>query len=81
MRTGEQRGGCRRRSLVAWLQPKYTSDPGYVFGVTQTGVDTYAELGATPAARDALKRALAPLLGNLGTTSRAFVRSLVAAGR
>ncbi|MGZ5714684.1 MAG: hypothetical protein ACXWIG_11065 [Caldimonas sp.] len=68
-------------ALVAWLQPKYTSDPGYVFGVTQTGVDTYAELGATPAARDALKRALAPLLGNLGTTSRAFVRSLVAAGR
>ncbi|MGZ5714686.1 MAG: hypothetical protein ACXWIG_11075 [Caldimonas sp.] len=81
MRMGERRGGCRRRSLVARLQPKYTSDPAYVFGVNQTGVDTYAELGATPAARDALKRSLAPLLGNLGTTSRAFVRSPVAAGR
>ena len=69
-------------ALVAWLQPKYVSDPGYVFGVTQTGVDTYAELGATsPAARDALKRAIAPLLGNLGTTSRAFVRSVIAGSR
>ena len=69
-------------ALVAWLQPKYTSDPAYVFGVTGTGVDTYAELGArSPAARDGLKRAIAPLLGNLGTTSRAFVRSLTAGSR
>ncbi|MEO8523472.1 MAG: hypothetical protein ABI460_02015 [Caldimonas sp.] len=66
-------------ALVALLQPKYVSDPAYVFGVTQTGVDTYAELGtATPAARESLKRAIAPLLGNLGATSRAFVRSVIA---
>ena len=66
-------------ALVAWLRPKYTSDPGYVFGVTQAGVDIHAELGATsPAARDGLKRAIAPLLGKLGTTSRVFVRSLIA---
>ena len=68
-------------ALVAWLQPKYTSDPAYVFGVTQTGVDTWAEMGASPAARASLQRAIAPLLGNLGTTSRAFVRSVIAAGR
>jgi len=65
-------------ALVTWFQPKYTSDPKYVFGVTQTGVDTYAELGsASPVARDALMRAIAPLLGHLGMTSRAFVRSLI----
>ena len=69
-------------ALVASLQPKYVSDPGYVFGVTQTGVDIHAELGASsPAARASLQRAIAPLLGNLGTTSRAFVRGVIATGR
>jgi len=64
-------------ALVTWLQATYTSDPNYVFGVTRTGVDTYAELGASsPAARESLKRAVAPLLGNFGSSSRAFVRSL-----
>ena len=64
-------------ALVAWLQPRYTSDPKYVFGVTGSGVDTHAELGADPASREALKRAIAPLLGNVGSSSRAFVRSLL----
>ena len=64
-------------ALVAWLQPRYTSDPKYVFGVTGSGVDTHAELGANPASREALKRAIAPLLGNVGSSSRAFVRSLL----
>jgi hypothetical protein len=69
-------------ALVASLQPQYVSDPGYVFGVTQTGVDIHAELGASsPTARASLQRAIAPLLGNLGTTSRAFVRGVIAAGR
>jgi hypothetical protein len=46
--------------------------------VTQTGVDTYAELAArSPAALEGLKRAIAPLLGNLGSSSRAYVRSLI----
>ena len=65
-------------ALVASLQPRYTSDPTYVFGVTGTGVDTHAELGASaPASREALKRAIAPLLGNVGSASRAYVRSLL----
>jgi hypothetical protein len=69
-------------ALVTWFQRKYTSDPTYVFGVTQSDVDTYAELGATsPAARDALERAIAPLLGNLGMTLRAFVRGLIPSAR
>jgi len=65
-------------ALVASLQPRYTTDPKYVFGVTGSGVDTHAELGASaPASREALKRAIAPLLGNVGSSSRAFVRSLL----
>src|SRR5205085_10057498 len=65
-------------ALVASLQPRYTSDPAYVFGVTGSGVDTHAELGASaPASREALKRAIAPLLGNVGSSSRAYVRSLL----
>ena len=47
-------------------------------GVTRTGVDTYAELGArSPAALESLERAIAPLLGDFGRSSRAYVRSLV----
>jgi len=69
-------------ALVAWLQPKYTSEPAYVFGVTESGLDTYAELDRTsPTARDALVRAVAPLLGDLGVASRAYVRSLVVPAR
>jgi hypothetical protein len=65
-------------ALVAALQPRYTSDPTYIFGVTGSGVDTHAELGASaPGSRDALKRAIAPLLGNVGATSRAYVKSLL----
>jgi len=58
------------------VQPRYTSDPAYVFGVTGSGVDIHAELGASaPAAREALKRAVAPLLGHVGSASRAYVKS------
>jgi hypothetical protein len=65
-------------ALVAALQPRYTSDPTYIFGVTDSGVDLHAELGArAPASREALQRAIAPLLGNVGSSSRAYVRSLV----
>ena len=64
-------------ALAAWLQPRYTSDPTYVFGVTASGVDIHAELGARPASRDGLKRAVAPLLGQVGSSSRAYVRSLL----
>jgi hypothetical protein len=64
-------------ALVAGLPRGYTSDPKYIFGVTRSGVDIYAELGASPAARDSLKRAIAPLLGNFGSSSRAFVRGLL----
>jgi hypothetical protein len=58
-------------ALVASLQPRYTSDPKYVFGVTGSGVDTHADLGASaPASREALKRAIVPLLGSVGQLAR-----------
>ncbi|MEP7301097.1 MAG: hypothetical protein ABI699_06170 [Caldimonas sp.] len=70
------------QALVAWMPAKYTSDPAYVFGVTQTGVDSHADLGAaSPATRESLKRAVAPLLGKLGAASRAYLRSLLAGKR
>ena len=69
-------------ALVAACPPKYTSDPAYVFGVTETGLDLYAEVAKSgPAARQAMAEAIAPLLANFGTYSRAFVRALLAASR
>ncbi|MCE9660903.1 MAG: hypothetical protein K8R60_20440 [Burkholderiales bacterium] len=65
-------------ALVAGMPAGYTSDPKYVFGVSRSGVDLYAELAAaSPERRESLKRAIAPLLGNVGSGSRAFVRSLM----
>lgn len=61
-------------ALVAALPPRVTSDPTFVQGVTETGVDLYAT--STPEARQALMRAIAPLLRNAGQQTRAFVRDL-----
>jgi hypothetical protein len=69
-------------TLAARLPAKYTSDPDYVFGQTETGLDLYAEVAKSgPASRQAMAEAIAPLLGNFGVYSRAFVRSLLAGGR
>jgi hypothetical protein len=69
-------------ALVARLPAKYTSDPEYVFGVTETGLDLYGEVAKSgPAARQAMAEAVAPLLANFGTYSRAFVRALLAGAR
>jgi hypothetical protein len=68
--------------LAARLPAKYTSDPDYVFGQTETGLDLYDEVSRSdPASRQAMAAAIAPLLGNFGTYSRAFVRSLLTGAR
>lgn len=68
--------------LVAQLPAKVTSDPSYVFGVTETGLDLYAQTARLdPAARQGMTRAIAPLLANFGTHTRAFVRTLIADAR
>jgi hypothetical protein len=67
-------------TLVAQLPSKYTLDPNYVFGETETGLDLYTELAkSSPASRQSMAQAIAPLLGSFGTYSRAFVRALLAA--
>jgi hypothetical protein len=69
-------------ALVTHLPAKYTSDPDYVFGVTETGLDLYVEVAKSgPAPRRAMAETVAPLLASFGTYSRAYVRALLAAGR
>ena len=63
--------------LAKNLPRKYTSDPGYVFGETEPGVDLLAVVaGAGPAGEAAITDALVRLLGNFGAHTRAFVRAL-----
>jgi hypothetical protein len=65
-------------ALLQRLPAKYTSDPGYTFGVSETGLDLYAELGrSAPAERIALEAEIAPLMARFGTHTRSLVRSLV----
>jgi hypothetical protein len=64
------------------LPRKYTSDPSYVLGETETGVDLLAVVARTgPAGEAAMTDALVRLLGNFGTHTRAFVRALPEAKR
>lgn len=65
-------------ALLQRLPARYTSDPDYTFGVTETGLDLYAELGrSAPAERIALEAEIAPLMARFGAHTRALVRSLV----
>jgi hypothetical protein len=69
-------------ALVAALPPRYTSEPSYVFGVTEPGIDLHALLAKSdPAARAALERAIVPLLANFGTHSRSFVGAVLQSSR
>lgn len=65
-------------AIAAYVPRKYTDDPSYTFGVSETGIDLYREVaGVSPAAQRALMDQIAPLLGNAGRHTRAFVLSLV----
>jgi hypothetical protein len=70
------------------LPAKYTSDPTYTFGVSETGLDLHAQLSAaqpassaTAAAPALAEQAIAPLLARFGVHTRNFVRSLLAQWR
>jgi hypothetical protein len=68
--------------LVASLPRRYTSDPAYVFGVTEPGIDLYDQLAhGDPAAQATLQRAVLPLLASFGAHSRSFIRSVLPGGR
>ena len=67
-------------ALARHLPPRYTSEPSYLFGETDPGVDLErVSKSLSPEAQAALNGALAELLGNFGRQTRAFVRTLARA--
>ncbi len=65
-------------ALVDAFPSKYVDDPTYLYGITQTGIDPYAELAKTaPAKLATMQRAMVPLLGDVGALSRTYVRSFL----
>jgi len=71
--------GATDRTLEQSLPSKYVSDPAYVLGETEPGLDLYGVLNQSPPAnREAMTGMTAGLLRNFGVHSRAFVRSLLA---
>lgn len=86
-REAHARADATDAALVAALPAKYTSDPGYTFGVTEAGLDLYAVLSGAPPATAAAsapvlaEQAIAPLLARFGVHTRSFVRSLLAERR
>jgi len=57
------------------------SDPGFDFGVHESGIDLLAELGQQDSAKlAALKQAVSELMGNFGAHSRNLVRGVLKAG-
>lgn len=60
------------------LPAKYVSDPAYILGETEPGVDIYRILDQSPPeARAAMTGMVGGLLRNFGAYTRAFVRSLL----
>jgi len=85
-REAHARADATDAAVVASLPAKYTSEPAYTFGVSETGLDLYAALSAArpagSAAAPALaEQAIAPLLVRFGVHTRSFVRSLLAQRR
>lgn len=86
-REAHARADATDAAVESSLPAKYTSDPAYTFGVSETGLDLYAQLSAArPAAAAAsapalAEQAIAPLLVRFGVHTRNFVRSLLAERR
>ena len=69
-------------ALVAALPLRYTSDPSYIVGVTEPGLDLYAVLATSdPSTRATLQRAMLPLLAHFGAHSRSFIRAVMQGSR
>jgi len=67
-------------ALLATLPARLTSDPDYVFGVTEPDLDVHALLARDdPAAESALQVATLPLLREFGARSRDYVAAILAA--
>jgi hypothetical protein len=69
-------------ALERALPVRYTNDPHYDFGVTETDVDLDAVVAAAaPESRAAMQALLERLLAELGRESRAYVRAITSAAR
>ena len=71
-------GGRLTESLIDTLPARFVSDPGFDFGVKESGIDLVAELDR----QDSAKRArfdtmVTELLGNFGAHSRNLVRGVL----
>lgn len=65
-------------ALADALPDRYVADPDFEFGVDARGIDLYAQLEETsPAASEAMTRALVPLMHEYGAHTRAFVRAML----
>lgn len=70
--------GATDKVLEQNLPGKYVSDPAYVLGETEPGLDLYDVLNQSPPpARLAMTGMVAGLIRNFGAHTRAFVRSLL----
>lgn len=68
-------------ALVSALPARYVSDPGFDFGVKESGINLVSELSHQDAgARSRLDRLLEELLINFGAHSRNLVRGVLKAG-
>ena len=66
------------RTIAAALPSRYVDDPGFEFGASEEGIDLNALLRReAPDKREALVRALTPLMAEYGAQTRAFVRALL----
>lgn len=80
-RRAAQAADALDRAVASALPAKYVDDPGFEFGVDARGIDLNARLAGTdPAARDAMIRALVPLMREYGAYTRAFVRTMLSRG-
>jgi hypothetical protein len=69
-------------ALEAALPARFTNDPHYDFGVTETNVDLDAVVArAAPESRVAMQALLERLLAELGRESRAYARAVIGAAR
>ena len=70
--------GATDKALEQNLPARYVSDPGYILGETEPGLNLYRVLDESPpAARAAMGALVSGLLRNFGAHTRAFVRALL----
>ncbi|MGA2551534.1 MAG: hypothetical protein ABSF50_15385 [Burkholderiaceae bacterium] len=68
------------RALLEATPARYVNDPSYTLGATESGVNLYAVISESPAARqEALTAAIVPLLAHFGGHTRAFLRAVIKA--